>query len=211
MSIRNPIIPGETLAGFDRKIEDLEKMLAHLESKEGKPRSMYIGSTSALLWDSFKEQTVSRLQDLRDEKRKHLSENPPPPREKLKCPHCDYDGEFDVKEGETKGIGFRILKPILEPRWIVDYDGEKLTMSDPCERYDPFDMIAEPGFVECLDFDPGKDEVESEIRQMLKGRWVFCCGNDECLKYFDARPFIYKAHLEYGGYDHPNKDRWGKR
>ena len=140
-----------------------------------------------------------------------MSDNPPPPRSALVCPHCSYDGDFEAKEGETKGQGFRMLQPVLEPRWIIDYDGAMLTLSDPCERYDPFDLIAEPGYVDCLDKEPGKDEVEAELRQMLKGRWVICCGNDDCLKYFDARPFIERAHLEYGGYDHPNKDKWGKR
>ncbi len=81
-------------------------------------------------------------------------------------------------------------------------------MSDPCDRYDPFDMISDPEHLDFLD-DIGEDDVEGkgieELRSLLRGKWLFLCG--KCLGYFDARQWIERAHIEYDD-THPHQKDW---
>ena len=200
--------PGKILKDFNKEIENVERLIKHLddESRHNVPHTHVAGyGVPEELWKGFRAQAVQKLEELRAARAEHLGTSPPPPPSELKCPYCGYDGEFDVDEGEIKGMGFRLLEPILEPRAIFGYEGGRLLVSDPDETHDPFTMIADPGHWPFLD--ETDNPIEKSLREDLKGRYVIVCGNEDCLAYFDGRPFAENADIEYTN-ETPYKTKW---
>lgn len=203
------LLPGEILKKLDDAIDRLEHLDEFLENHStGKDRPKHLYGVAREMWSHFGEEVQQQIALLKAKREEHLRDDAHrPPR--LVCPHCEYDGELGP--GITKHDGFRILQPILEPRHVRAYDRDEAQMliGDPCERFDSFDMISEPGYVECIDGkpEPADNPLEVEFRNMLRGRWLLLCGR--CFKYFDARLFIERCHLHYGVYPQKNKENGG--
>lgn len=200
--------PGYILKHLNEEIRNLERTLECVRAaakSEDMSGSIIRGEASHGLFASFQEQIIGELQLARDALAAHMSNCPPPARASLKCPHCGYDGEFDAES--PTGVGFRLLEPILQPRLIMSYDGMTIAVSDPTESFDPFDMISDPAYHEYLD--ESEDEIERGIRKDLRGRHIIVCGNQDCLKYFDGRPFATRCILDYSG-ENGYKSKWGE-
>jgi len=110
------------------------------------------------------------------------------------CPHCGYDGEFDIAQPQF--CGFRMLEIILEPRQVMALDPEKkrIGLSDPLESYDPFDTISDPDFAEYLD-DASLDKSYRDVRNFARGRRILLCG--KCQGYFDGSIYAELCSTEY--------------
>ena len=202
---------GERLKKADRDIEELQNLIRILELRphdaEGNEElsiltRMY-GAGETMRADFLKTSRIS-LASLRKTREIFLAQHGPP--KEIRCPHCKYTGEF--REERIGEGGFRLLQPVLRPRLVISWDGSKMGLSDPCESYDPYDMIADPEHVECLD-NIGEGDIEGkgieEMRSLLRGRWLFLCG--KCLGYFDARQWIERANIEYDA-THSNPEDW---
>lgn len=203
--------PGEILQNLNDKIEQLKMLLNHLDPQAShKSEHKYVtipyGDENRALWDIFREMTAERLQAVEADRQRHLNDHPPPRIGELVCPYCGYDGEFE--NDIPAASGFRILEPILQPRLVTWYDGQTLSLSDPDELFDPFDCIADPHYKFYLD--ESDDPVERELRKALRGRWVFICGRPECQRYFDARDFVERAHINYTC-NNPEDSKWRKK
>jgi hypothetical protein len=199
---------GQRLSDINRDIVELENLIGLLSlddraTDDKKIRSMVrMHRKGKSMRAGFKAEAIDNLDNLKALRKMMLAENGPP--KEIKCPHCGYDGELD-KDHPDNG-GFRILQPILEPRLVLGWDGSKMSISDPVDSYDAFHGIAEPGHVDCLDSEDVTEGIR-EMRAALKGKWLFLCGRDECLGYFDASEWVERAHLEYGEV-HGNQSAW---
>ena len=186
-------IPGEILEEIYNDINHHEKLLDRLCSNRDKTH----GSAKKTL-DKYLVATNRKIEELQDLLRIHLHEHPVPP---LVCPHCKYDGEFDVDK--PKEGGFRILIPVLQPRIIMGCSDGQLEMSDPDESYDPFDCIANPEYQSFLDDD--KDSAYASLRNTLRGKWLILCG--KCESYFDAENIVRNAQLIFVC-ESPHESKW---
>lgn len=206
--------PGEKLAYLDKEIKCVTELLdssellgkGRLKDQDGKiangPRW---GDSSSEIFNRMRSDLLEKREQLLAFRHVHLDKNPPPPDGSIRCPHCGYDGEFG--EDNPTGMGFRLLEPILQPRVVLSYQAGKMELSDPDESYDPFDTIASPGHLTYIDGPDNSDKVELEIRKLLRGRFVFVCGDTDCLQYFDASEFMYMTNVDYPGV-RPWKTTW---
>lgn len=201
---------GQRLKKADRDIEELENLIRILELQPDKtsdtdlrPIIRMYGAGKDMREDFLKTARIN-LASLRKTREVFLAEHGPP--KEIRCPHCKYTGEF--KEERISEGGFRLLQPVLEPRLVISWDGSRMGLSDTCDSYDPFERIADPEHVECLD-NIGEEDIEGkgieELRSLLRGKWLFLCGR--CLGYFDARQWIERANMDYCA-THPNQKDW---
>lgn len=127
-----------------------------------------------------------------------------PKPESLVCPHCGYDGEFNVEKPEHDG--FRLLTPILEPRQVMSYkDGVFKIYHETEESHDCFTDIANPEWVESIDSDG--DEFEKALRERVKGQHLLLCG--KCFKNFPGGEFVTQCIVKHDF--HPSGHKWSDR
>lgn len=201
---------GQSLREIDDKIDSLEELHKFLDPKSKELNKAfrdhpgvrgYIGGAGKEALSGIREGLVAQMQTLRDERARIVAGDPAP--KCIVCPHCDYDGEFDKEEPEHEG--HRLLEPVLSPRLILDYTDRKLVLSDQDDSHDPFDCIAEPRYFGAVDEEESPDY--QQMRKMLRGQHLVCCG--KCYKYFTAKHWIEKVHIDYPG-ESPHGSKWRK-
>jgi len=191
---------GERLEVLDKSIAEFSTLLKFIRLPMDKPSALpdhlkrFHGSAQDSL-DDYRDQLRDKVRSMRDERKKIIRENPIPP---LVCPYCGYDG--DLYDDKPKENGFRLMRPILDPRLIMQFDGTKMILSDRVESFEQFECVSD---IEHNDVVDGKGDGFGEdftkMREMLRGKWLILCGRDSCLKYFDAEPWSFKSYLDVEG------------
>jgi len=189
---------GTYLKEFSDQIAPLEKLYEEIKKLSESTGIYSVGKTRCLemMGDLHKE-----IRLLKKARRDMTKGNPSPV---LVCPHCGYDGEFDVERPEHDG--FRTLEPLLSPRMILEYKDQTLTLSDPDDSHDPFDMIGDPLWYAAVDEE--KSEAYREMRKFMRGNWLILCG--KCLGYFDGKELVTKCEIDYPC-ESPHDSKWRKK
>jgi len=195
---------GEILKRYAREIKGLYTLVDHMDNLiESHGLSGF--KSAAGVAEESRGRYVAEIKRLEEIYNGHVIKRCPEP-SSLVCPHCGYDGEFDVDKPEHDG--FRLMTPVLEPRQVISYKKGIFKVSGGVgDSHDPFTEIAEPYYVECIDGEGKSDEFERALRKLLKGQHLLLCG--KCFKNFSAREFVENCIVDYD--IDPKKDKWDRR